>query len=287
MNQTRQFTHQIILTFLIILFVVGCSSSIPTPADPTITGPTTLTATEPTTLTATEPTILTATEPIPPTASAVIQPTVTASTSPTVTATEMTERQVKTGVDELDLIIQIVLEGDIQTLRSLVRYTIAECTFEDGLGGPPKCPEGEVGGGTVEVLPFIGPEGHFIRKEEIDSWSGVNAKNIYAVYSVSATAYSDPIYPSGEYAIAFINEAGFLITTLQIIEGQIVRVDTNLGNPPAIPLEDVEKFLIPPWEISTPEEQGLDPDLETKLYYDASQLETTHAADRAGIRAHR
>jgi CubicO group peptidase (beta-lactamase class C family) len=31
------------------------------------------------------------------------------------------------------------------------------------------------------------------------------------------------------------------------------------------------------WEISTPEEQDLDPDLVTKLYYDASQLETIYS----------
>jgi CubicO group peptidase (beta-lactamase class C family) len=31
------------------------------------------------------------------------------------------------------------------------------------------------------------------------------------------------------------------------------------------------------WEISTPDEQGLDPDLVAKLYYDASQLETIYS----------
>ncbi len=216
-----------------MMFVVGCSSSTSAPANPTATGSASPTATGS----------------ITPTASATIQPTVTASISPEVPVTEILEREVKSGVDELDRVIQIVLEGDGQVLRSLVRYTVAECTFEDGLGGPPKCKEGEVEGQAVEVLPFLGPEGHFIRKEEIDSWSGIDAADIYAVYSVSATAYSDPIYPSGKYAIAFINEAGFLITTLQIVEGQIVRVDSNLGNPPAIRLEDVDKFLIPPLEL--------------------------------------
>jgi hypothetical protein len=152
-------------------------------------------------------------------------------------------------VDELDRVIQIVLEGDKQALQSLVRYTLAKCTFEDGLGGPPKCLEGEVEGQTVEVLPFLGPEGHFIRKEEIDSWTGIDASDLYAVYEVSDSAFSDPIYPSGEYAIAFINEAGFLITILQIIEGQIVRVDSALGNPPKIRLDDVDIYLIPPMEL--------------------------------------
>ena len=215
------------------MLVVGCSSSTSPPANPTLTGSTSPTATGSN----------------PPTASAAILPTVAASLSPTVPVAEVIERESKSGVDELDRVIQIVLEGDRQALRSLIRYTLAECTFEDGLGGPPKCKEGEVEGEAVEVLPFLGPEGHFIRKEEIVSWTGIDATDIYAVYSVSATAYSDPIYPSGKYAITFINEAGFLITTLQIVEGQIVRVDSDLGNPPAIRLEDVDKFLIPPLEL--------------------------------------
>lgn len=213
-----------------MMSLLGCSSSAQTPPDPTTTGSTTLTVTDS----------------ISPMASAATQPKVTASIGPTVTAEEIMKREAKSGVDELDRIIQIVLEGDGQAIRSLVRYTMVECTSADGLGGPPKCKDGEVEGETVEVLPFLGPEGHFIRKEEIDSWIGIDATDIYAVYSVSVTAYSDPIYPSGRYAIAFINEAGFLITTLQIGEGQIVRVDSNLGNPPTIRLEDVDTFLINP-----------------------------------------
>jgi outer membrane murein-binding lipoprotein Lpp len=168
---------------------------------------------------------------------------------PTATDSETTERGVETGVDELDRAIQIVLDGDMNALRSLIRYTEAECTFEDGLGGPPKCEEGEDEGETVEVLPFLGPEGHFIRRDDINSWTGIDASDLYAVYSVSGSAFSDPIYPSGEYAIAFINEARFLITTLQIVEGNIVRVDSHMGNPPEIRLDDVDIYLIPPLEL--------------------------------------
>lgn len=168
---------------------------------------------------------------------------------PTATDSDTIERGVETGVDELDRAIQIVLDGDMNALRSLIRYTEAECTFEDGLGGPPKCKEGEDEGETVEVLPFLGPEGHFIRKDDINSWTGIDASDLYAVYSVSGSAFSDPIYPSGEYAIAFINEARFLITTLQIVEGNIVRVDSHMGNPPEIRLDDVDIYLIPPLEL--------------------------------------
>jgi hypothetical protein len=178
-----------------------------------------------------------------------ISPTATESILPTATTQEAKDSEVRTGVDELDRVIQIVLDGDTIRLRSIIQFTRVGCTFEDGLGGPPKCEDDEVEDETVEVLPFLGPEGHFLRMENIGSWTGIDASDLYAVYVVSDSAYSDPIYPSGKYAIAFINEAQFLITTLQIVEGQIVRVDSTLGNPPTIRPDDVGMYLIAPREL--------------------------------------
>jgi hypothetical protein len=183
------------------------------------------------------------------TATTEISPLFSESILPTAATQEATDGEVRTGVDELDRIIQIVLDGDTIKLRSIIQFTRAGCTFQEGLGGPPKCEDGEVEGKTVEFLPFLGPEGHFLRMENIESWAGIDSSDLYAVYVVSDTAFSDPIYPSGEYAIAFINEARFLITTLQIIEGQIVRVDSSLGNPPMIRPNDVDMYLIAPREL--------------------------------------
>jgi hypothetical protein len=169
---------------------------------------------------------------------------------PTSTSTPTASTEISlTGVEELDRVIQIGLDGDIEALRSVVRYVQAECTYDDGLGGPPKCKEGEVEGETVEGLPVLAGEGHFIRMDDIDSWIGIDGTDLYAVYSVSDSAFSNPIYPSGEYAIAFINEARFMITILHIVEGQIVRADYTMGNPPMIRPDDVDMYLIAPREL--------------------------------------
>jgi hypothetical protein len=198
------------------------------------------------TITAISPT-LTAT--ISPTATTAISPTVTESILPTATTQEATDGEVRTGVDELDNVIQIVLEGDTNVLRSIIQFTRVGCTFEEGLGGSPKREDGEHEGEMVKVLPFLGPEGHFLRMENIESWVGIDASDLYAVYVVSDSAFSAPNYPRGKYGIAFINEARFLITTLQIVEGQIVRVDSTLGNPPMIRPDDVDMYLIAPREL--------------------------------------
>ena len=74
----------------------------------------------------------------------------------------------RTGNEEIDHILDVVANGDAQALQSLTQFTNAKCTKQDGLGSPPKCRAGEAEGTPVEVLPFLGPEGNFLHKEEID-----------------------------------------------------------------------------------------------------------------------
>ena len=70
----------------------------------------------------------------------------------------------RTGIADIDAVLAAVESGDPQQLRDLIRFTTVACTKADGLGGPPKCQSDEAEGMLVEVLPFLGPEGHFLRK---------------------------------------------------------------------------------------------------------------------------
>jgi hypothetical protein len=141
----------------------------------------------------------------------------------------------RTGIEEVDQIVDVVASGDIQMQRSLIQFTNTKCTTAEGLGGPPKCRAGEVEGTPVEVLPIFGPEGHFYYKEDIETWSGVNADGLYAVYEVSPDAVSEPDYPSGKYAVMFVDRKNQAIASLRIDNGKIVRFDyildiTNSAN---------------------------------------------------------
>ncbi|HLO30578.1 MAG TPA: hypothetical protein VK249_15650 [Anaerolineales bacterium] len=138
----------------------------------------------------------------------------------------------RTGITELDMILQVVADQDLRTLRSFIQLTTAKCTRQDGLGGPPKCREGEAEGTPVEVLPFLGPEGGFLHKDEIGSWPGFQAIGLYAIYRVSENAYSDENYPAGKYAIMFVAPAREPATSLRISAGRIVRVDFLFDNSP-------------------------------------------------------
>lgn len=135
----------------------------------------------------------------------------------------------------MDAILAAVESGDPQKLRDLIRFTTVGCTKTDGLGGPPKCQDDEVEGTLVEVLPFLGSEGHFLRKADIMNFSGVNAVGVYAVYKVSNAAFSEGAYPAGEYAVVFISQENQPDIVVQIRAG-IVRIDYLF---PPISLGDV------------------------------------------------
>lgn len=153
----------------------------------------------------------------------------------------------RTGVAELDEIITIALGGNVAELRPLLEFTQTRCTFAEGLGGPPKCLDGEQEGTPVEVLPFLGPEGHFIRKADIGSWHGLDVSGVFAVYRVSNKAYTEENYPAGQYAIVFLggpeNKSSI---TLQVRRGRIIRIDYGANYPPEIPTDAVDHFLLPP-----------------------------------------
>lgn len=180
----------------------------------------------------------------------VYQPGVPATEPPTAVADTELPSQTRTGIGELDEVIDIVLNRDTAALRSRIQFTQTACTSADGLGGPPKCSEGEAEGTNVEVLPFLGPEGHFIRKEQIETWGGLEVTRLVAVYRVSQTAYSDANYSAGEYAIVFVGREPHITVTLQIREGLIVRIDYSYGSPPAIREDDVEQFLLGPIDVT-------------------------------------
>ncbi len=152
---------------------------------------------------------------------------------------------------ELQNLITIVENGDRQALLSVLEFNTVSCTQAEGLGGPPKCAPEEPEGTIVEVLPFLGPEGYFLRRENLETWPGLNVTGLYAVYVVSAQAFSDEYYPAGKYAIVFSGRQPNSIITLQVRDGKIVRIDGDFSSPMHIPAADVQKYLIGP-QGSTP-----------------------------------
>lgn len=130
------------------------------------------------------------------------------------------------GIADIDVVLDAVESNDPQQVRDLLRFINVPCSMADGLGGPPNCRENESEGTLVEVFPFLGSEGSYLHKENLDLWTGIDVTRLYAIYQNSENVYSDETFPAGEYAVLFLSEDGFPGTTLQIKDGKIIRIDT-------------------------------------------------------------
>ncbi len=171
-------------------------------------------------------------EPVTPTAAPTatekpnsIAPTVTSTVTEEPKSPEYHPLSTRTGIADVDAVLAAVESDDAQSLRDLIRFTTVGCTKAEGMGGPPKCREGEAEGTLVNVLPFLGPEGSFIYESDLPNFLPMQVLGIYAVYSVSDSAYSEEAYPAGEYAVMFTTEEDQIFVVYQIREG-IVRIDT-------------------------------------------------------------
>lgn len=132
----------------------------------------------------------------------------------------------RTGVEEVDRVLEAVASGDQQALLSVIQFTEAKCTHAEGLGGPPKCRDGEAEGTPMEVLPFLGSEGSYTRREEIGDWQGIDVSALYAVYEVdSSKILVEEYFPAGEYVIVLIGTENGSPVALRVADGGIVRVD--------------------------------------------------------------
>lgn len=157
----------------------------------------------------------------------------------------------RTGVEDVDRVLEAVASGDQQELLSVVQFTEAKCTHAEGLGGPPKCREGEVEGTPMQVLPFLGGEGSYLRAEEIGEWQGIDVSALYAVYEVDpANVIREEYFPAGEYVIVLIDSTNAEPVALRVARGGIVRVDFLYVPIPetldALIQREAAKVILPP-----------------------------------------
>ena len=153
-----------------------------------------------------------------------------------------------TQIEEIDLILAAIASSDVQAVRNLFGFTITACKTVNALGGPPACREGEAEGTSVDVLPFLGSEGSYLRKDEVNNFPGLTVTGVYAIYQVSETAYSEENFPKGDYGIMLTAQENIPNIVLQIKNGQIVRIDYvfDPASFETILQRDAANFVLPP-----------------------------------------
>jgi hypothetical protein len=152
-----------------------------------------------------------------------------------------------TTMEEIDTILAAVNSNDKQKITDLFSYTTVACRTFNGMGGPPPCREGEAKGTLVEVLPILGPEGTYLWKDEISSWSGLDVVGVYAVYKVSDTVFSEENFPKGNYGIILVAEVNDLHAVLHVTDARIVRIDYPFSLDEILE-RDAERVILAPKE---------------------------------------
>ena len=156
----------------------------------------------------------------------------------------------RTGNPEIDAVIAAIMASDVDTRVALVRYTESACTLADGLGGPPKCQEGESEGTLVTAFPVLSSEGTQIRPENIHTVFDFSVRGLLAVYRVSDSAIKEDGWPAGEYGVVFTSEDGNFLHTVTVLmeDGRIVRLDFGMVWPPFESIENrAGEFILPPF----------------------------------------
>ena len=137
------------------------------------------------------------------------------------------------GIQEVDTIISALLQQDVDTIVSHVQFIQLPCTHQRGLGGPPKCDEGQEEGTVVEVFPILGAEGFYLTPESVHGLKP-NVGELYAVYEVPKnTRPIDIDWPVGQYGLVFPNNDPVpAVITVFVAGGKIVRLDNNFVESP-------------------------------------------------------
>jgi len=153
----------------------------------------------------------------------------------------------RTGVSQVDPVVQAVVSRDQEALRGFVRYAPVACSTKSEIGVEP-CRPGEPDGTLVDALQAAQCEGHYIRPDGIDqalAYLLAGNPKLYGVYQGSPSTWLP-----GDYTAVFSVEGpepGQIFGTELIIDddGGIVSIDFGCGTSPGQMAEYLEQQASP------------------------------------------
>lgn len=172
--------------------------------------------------------------------------------SPTLAVSpKVSEVPERTGIAELDAIVDGFVLHDTKTLLPYLRYQTLPCTKTSGIGQRPKCRADQEEGAPVEVMPFSGCEFALYRPHEFALiLAEVVQDSLYGVYR----ATPDVRFP-GEYVIVLFRESvdpetepPVIAIEVSVDEGRIVGVNATCFLTPeeAVEMHELEEPLFIP-----------------------------------------
>ena len=155
----------------------------------------------------------------------------------------------RTGIKEIDAVIDAIMSEDINARIDLVRLTTTACTMEMGSGGPPKCKGKEEDGTSIDVFPISYGEGIFIRSGSFEEVFSFSVRGLLAVYHVPKDAFKAQYWPAGDYGIVFTSEddGNPHVITVFVEDGRIVKLGFDYDWPPfEIIRKRSDEFILSP-----------------------------------------
>ena len=152
----------------------------------------------------------------------------------------------RTGIVDLDAIIEGFVSHDTKPLLSLLRYTTVPCTHAGGLGGPPACRPDQEEGTPVERMPVSSCELEWRPPHEFErTLASLVMADIYGVYRATSE-----VYFTGDYVIVLSDPEMTIGTEVVIEDGRIVAVDFSCVLPPEelVELHGLDEALFRPNE---------------------------------------
>jgi hypothetical protein len=168
----------------------------------------------------------------------------------------------RTGVPEIDAILEAWENGDIDTLVALALLQEQECVdVVEGLGGPPECPEGVDEGTTLDVFPAAACEGYWATPESlpalfqsfVDGFDG-EPYFLYAAWRADATEHT----PAGWRVLFARTLEGYDPFAPQLVLNEDGEISTYWGgcNPATIQVPTDADFVLEPKD-GLPERTGI------------------------------
>lgn len=157
--------------------------------------------------------------------------------------------ETRTGIDEIDSVIDVILNGDEAARLDLVRYSTTACVMGSSFGGQPNCTGEEESGTLIDVFPIDFERELYYRPRDIQGIFGFTVRGLLAVYKVPEEAFQADYWPAGEYGVVFTSEEGGVphIIIVLIEDGKIVRLDLDYTWPPfGVVRERSNEFLLTP-----------------------------------------
>ncbi len=156
------------------------------------------------------------------TPTATLEPPATATAEAAATATVAPDTR-RTGIAELDAVLDVLFAGDADAIRELVRFTPVPCELEPiGLDPQPTCRDDEPAGTPVDVFPHASCHGGFTRPERM---SGVHTSLARPTGEVIAIYVAPETYwPWAEFVVVFGDD------TVALVPGDVQAVSITDGH---------------------------------------------------------